>query len=154
MVKISESLSAIGISFPSPPGAKANYVPWLISGKHLYISGQVSRDEAGRYTGKVGRELDIETGTLAARFCGLSLISQIAAALDDDLDRLERIVKVNAFVQVAEGFTSIPQIVNGCSDLMVEAFGSRGRHTRSSVGVFQLPSNCAVEIDAVVEIRP
>ena len=100
----------------------------------------------------VGESVDLETAQRAARICGLNLIAQMKAAADGDLDRVARVVKLGGFVQAASDFFDIPKVVNGCSDLMVEAFGEAGRHARSAVGVYRLPLNYAVEVDAVVEI--
>jgi enamine deaminase RidA (YjgF/YER057c/UK114 family) len=123
-------------------------------GDLLHISGQVSTDAGGGIKGVVGEEVDAETARRAARLCGINLIAQMKAACDGDLDRVARVVKLNGFVQAGPGFFEIPQVVNGASDLMVEAFGDAGRHARSAVGVFRLPMNFAVEVDAVVALRP
>ena len=101
----------------------------------------------------MGEEVSAEDAKLAARICGLNLISQFRAALDGDLSRVVRIVKLNGFVQAGPVFFDIPQVVNGCSDLMVEVFGDAGRHARSAVGVYRLPLNFSVEVDAVAEVR-
>jgi enamine deaminase RidA (YjgF/YER057c/UK114 family) len=100
----------------------------------------------------VGEDVDAETAKAAARLCGINLIAQMKAACDGDLERVVRVVKLAGFVQAGPGFFDIPQVVNGCSDLMVEAFGDAGRHARSAVGVYRLPLNFAVEIDAVVQV--
>ena len=131
----------------------ANYVPFVREGDALYISGQVSTDAAGGVRGVVGDDVSAEDAKRAARICGLNLIAQMKAALDGDLSLVVRVVKLNGFVQAGPGFFDIPQVVNGCSDLMVEVFGDAGRHARSAVGVYRLPLNFAVEVDAVVEVR-
>jgi enamine deaminase RidA (YjgF/YER057c/UK114 family) len=113
----------------------------------------VSLDASGGVKGVVGEDLDLETAQKAARLCGLSLLAQMRAACDGDLDRVARVVKLNGFVQVGPGFFEIPKVINGCSDLMVEAFGDAGRHARSAVGVYRLPLNFAVEVDALVAVR-
>jgi enamine deaminase RidA (YjgF/YER057c/UK114 family) len=100
----------------------------------------------------VGEDVDLHRATLAARLCGLNLIAQMSAALDGDLSRLRRVVKLGGFVQAGPGFFDIPRVVNGASDLMVEIFGDAGRHARSAVGVYRLPMNFAVEVDAIVEV--
>lgn len=130
----------------------ANYVPTVRLGDLLYISGQVSVDASGGIRGVVGDDLDLEAARKAARLCGLNLIAQMKAALDGDLSRVRRIVRLGGFVQAGPGFFEIPQALNGCSDLMVEVFGEAGRHARSAVGVYRLPLNFAVEVDAVVEV--
>lgn len=152
MSKVETRLSELGITLPAAAAPVANYVPFVRSGNLIHISGQVSRDASGGITGIVGTEVDAEMAKQAARLCGLSLIAQMKAACDGDLDRVVRIVKLGGFVQAGPDFVEIPQVVNGCSDLMVEVFGDAGRHARSAVGVYRLPMNFAVEVDAVVEI--
>jgi len=148
-----DRLTALGLTLPEPTRPVANYVPFVRSGNALYISGQVSTDVAGGVRGVVGEDVSAEDAKRAARICGLNLIAQMKAALDGDLTRVTRIVKLGGFVQAGPGFFEIPQVVNGCSDLMVEVFGDIGRHARSAVGVYRLPMNFAVEVDAVVEVR-
>jgi enamine deaminase RidA (YjgF/YER057c/UK114 family) len=131
----------------------ANYVPFVRAGDLVHISGQVSLDADGGVRGVVGEAVDLETAKRGARLCGLSLIAQMKAACDGDLDRVVRVVKLGGFVQAGPGFFEIPQVVNGASDLMVEAFGEAGRHARSAVGVYRLPMNFSVEVDAVVQVR-
>jgi enamine deaminase RidA (YjgF/YER057c/UK114 family) len=151
MSKVEERLTAFGIVLPAPAAPVANYVPSVRTGPLLHISGQVSTDASGGCKGIVGVDLDLDGAKAAARLCGLNLISQIKAAIGD-LDGVLRIVKLGGFVQAGPAFYDIPQVLNGCSDLMVEVFGDRGRHARSAVGVYRLPLNYAVEVDAVVEI--
>jgi enamine deaminase RidA (YjgF/YER057c/UK114 family) len=148
-----ERLAALGLTLPEPTRPVANYVPWVLTGDCLYISGQVSIDADGGIRGVVGVDIDLETAKRAAKTCGINLIAQTRAALDGDLGRVRRIVKLNGFVQAGPSFFEIPQVLNGCSDLMVEVFGEAGRHARSAVGVYRLPLNFAVEVDAVVEVR-
>jgi len=148
-----DRLTALGLTLPEPTRPVANYVPFVRSGNALYISGQVSTDVAGGVRGVVGEDVSAEDAKRAARICGLNLIAQMKAALDGDLTRVTRIVKLGGFVQAGPEFFEIPQVVNGCSDLMVEVFGDIGRHARSAVGVYRLPMNFAVEVDAVVEVR-
>jgi enamine deaminase RidA (YjgF/YER057c/UK114 family) len=152
MSQIEDRLAAAGIVLPQPNAPVANYVPFVTRGELVHISGQVSLDASGGIRGVVGEEVDLETARTAARLCGLNLLAQMRAACDGDLDRVARVVKLNGFVQAGPGFFEIPKVVNGCSDLMVEAFGEAGRHARSAVGVYRLPLNFAVEVDAVVEI--
>jgi len=152
MSAIEDRLAALGIALPTPVAPVANYVPFVRVGDLVHISGQVSVDASGGIKGLVGQEVDLETGQAAARLCGINLIAQMKAAADGDLSRVRRVVKLGGFVQVAPGFTQIPQVVNGCSDLMTAAFGEAGRHARSAVGVFRLPLDFAVEVDAVVQI--
>jgi enamine deaminase RidA (YjgF/YER057c/UK114 family) len=146
-------LAALGLILPEPRAPVANYVPFVRTGGSLYISGQVSTDASGGVRGVVGEDVSAEDAKRAARICGLNLIAQLKAALDGDLGRVVRIVKLGGFVQAGPAFFDIPQVLNGCSDLMVEVFGDAGRHARSAVGVYRLPLNFAVEVDAVAEVR-
>ena len=152
MSKVEERLAAAGITIPNPIAPIANYVPFVRSGSQVYIAGQVSLDGQGGVTGTVGVDVDMETAVRAARLCGVNLIAQMKAACDGDLDRVARVVKLGGFVQAGPDFYDIPSVLNGCSDLMVEAFGDAGRHARAAVGVYKLPRNFAVEVDAVVEV--
>jgi enamine deaminase RidA (YjgF/YER057c/UK114 family) len=151
MSTVEDRLAALGISLPQPVAPIANYVPTVLAGNLLHISGQVSLDETGGVTGTVGVDVDLAKAQAAARLCGINLIAQMKAALGD-LSRVKRIVKLGGFVQAGPDFFDIPQVLNGCSDLMVEAFGEAGRHARAAVGVYRLPRNFAVEVDAVVEV--
>ncbi|MES2034124.1 MAG: RidA family protein [Pseudomonadota bacterium] len=152
MSKVEQALTAAGITLPAPVAPIANYVPFVRVGDLVHISGQVSLEAGGGVTGIVGEDVDLETALRAARLCGINLIAQMRAACDGDLDRVKRVVKLGGFVQAGPDFFDIPAVVNGCSDLMVEAFGDAGRHARSAVGVYRLPRNFAVEVDAIVEI--
>ena len=151
MPDVENRLAALGISLPQPVAPIANYVPAVQCGNLLYISGQVSLDETGGITGIVGVDVDLAKAQAAAKLCGINLIAQMKLALGD-LNRVKRIVKLGGFVQAGPDFYDIPQVLNGCSDLMVEAFGEAGRHARAAVGVYRLPRNFAVEVDAVVEV--
>ncbi|MCR5875434.1 RidA family protein [Phenylobacterium sp. J426] len=153
MSKVEDRLAELGLTLPQPNAPVANYVPFVRAGDLLHISGQVSVDHSGGVKGTVGLEVDAETAKRAARLCGINLIAQMKAACDGDLDRVVRVVKLGGFVQAGPDFFDIPQVVNGCSDLMVEVFGDAGRHARSAVGVYRLPLNFAVEVDAVVQVR-
>ena len=152
MTTVEQRLAAIGVTLPQPVAPVANYVPFVRSGNLVHISGQVSIDMDGGIKGVVGQDVDLDKAVAAARLCGVNLIAQIKAACDGNLARVVRVVKLGGFVQAGPDFFDIPKVVNGCSDLMVEAFGEAGRHARSAVGVYRLPLNFAVEIDAVVEI--
>ena len=153
MSKVQERLTAAGIILPEPVAPVANYVPFVRAGALVHISGQVSLDASGGIKGVVGEDVDLDTARRAAELCGINLLAQMRAACDGDLDRLVRVVKLGGFVQAGPGFFDIPKVVNGASDLMVLAFGDSGRHARSAVGVYRLPMNFAVEVDAVVEVR-
>ena len=148
-----QRLAELGIVLPAPTAPVANYVPFVRAGSLIHISGQVSVDAAGGVRGVVGEDLDLAAATAAARLCGINLIAQMKAACDGDLDRVVRVVKLGGFVQAGPEFFEIPKVVNGCSDVMVLAFGDSGRHARSAVGVYRLPMNFAVEVDAVVQVR-
>ncbi|MEP6967691.1 MAG: RidA family protein [Pseudomonadota bacterium] len=144
-------LAALNLVLPAPTAPVANYVPFVRCGATVYISGQVSLDAGGGVRGVVGTDLDLAAGQAAARLCAINLIAQMKAACDGDLGRVRRIVKLGGFVQAGPDFFDIPKVINGCSDLMVEVFGEAGRHSRSAVGVYRLPLNFAVEVDAVLE---
>ncbi len=152
MSHVEDRLAALGIVLPQPAAPVANYVAFVRAGPLVHVSGQISRDESGGVTGTVGEDVDLETAKRAARICGINIIAQLKAACDGDLSRVKRIVKLGGFVQAGPSFFDIPQVINGASDLMVEAFGDAGRHARSAVGVYRLPLNFAVEVDAVAEI--
>jgi len=152
MTIVEDRLAALGIALPQPVAPVANYVPFVRSGSLVHISGQISIDAQGGIKGVVGQDVDLERGIAAARLCGINLIAQMKAACDGDLGRVKRVVKLNGFVQAGPDFFDIPKVINGASDLMVAAFGEAGRHARSAVGVYRLPLNFAVEVDAVVEI--
>lgn len=153
MSEIEQRLAQLGVTLPQPVAPVANYAPFVRVGGLVHISGQVSVDADGGVRGVVGVDLDLEAAQRAARLCGINLLAQMRAACDGDLDRVVRVVKLGGFVQAGPEFFDIPKVVNGCSDLMVEVLGDAGRHARSAVGVYRLPLNFAVEVDAVVEVR-
>lgn len=144
-------LADLGITLPQPMAAVANYVPFVISGAQLFVSGQVSAGPEGLVKGRLGENMTLEEGQAAARLCAINLITQCKAAVDD-LARIKRVVKLGGFVNAHPSFESIPQVINGCSDLMVEVFGDSGRHARSAVSSPVLPLGVAVEVDGVFEI--
>lgn len=146
-------LSALGIVLPEAPVPLANYVPALISGDLLFVSGQISRRADGSvYAGKLGSELSVVEGQEAARACALAILAQAKQALGT-LDRIQQAVRLTGFVASAPDFHDQPQVINGASDLMGAVLGSKGRHTRAAVGVAALPAGAAVEIDAILRIR-
>jgi enamine deaminase RidA (YjgF/YER057c/UK114 family) len=149
---IEARLAELGITLPEPAAPVASYVPTVEVDGFLYISGQVSFVDGQLMTGKVGETRSEEEGAAAARGCGLMLIAQMKKALGS-LDRVERIVKLGAFVASTPDFSGQPKIANGASDLMEAVFGDAGKHARSAVGVPVLPLDATVEIDAVVKIR-
>ena len=144
-------LVALNVVVPAPVAPVANYLPFVRCGALVHISGQVSLDANGGIRGVVGVDLDLAAGQAAARLCAINLIAQMKAACGGDLGRVRRVVKLGGFVQAGPDFFDIPKVINGCSDLMVEVFGELGRHARSAVGVYRLPLNFAVEVDAVFE---
>ena len=144
-------LADLGISLPKPMAAVANYVPFVISGSQLFVSGQVSAGAEGLVKGRLGENMTLEDGQAAARLCAINLITQCNAALGD-LSRIKRVVKLGGFVNAHPDFEEIPQVINGCSDLMVDVFGDAGRHARSAVASPVLPLGVAVEVDGVFEI--
>jgi enamine deaminase RidA (YjgF/YER057c/UK114 family) len=149
---IEARLAAQGVTLPSPPAAAANYVPWVITGKLLFISGQLPSGPKGlEYRGKVGRDLKMGDAKTAARLCALNILAQAKAALGD-LGRLKRCVRLNGFVNAVEDFEEHPAVINGASDFIAEAMGDAGPHTRIAVGAGSLPFGAPVEIDAVFEI--
>ncbi len=151
--KVEARLQSLGIVLPAAPNPVANYVASYLAGNLLFISGQISRAADGSVaTGRLGAGLTVEQGRAAARLSALNVLAQIKAAVGD-LDRVAHIVKLTGFVNATPEFVDHPQVVNGASDLMVEALGDRGRHTRAAVGVSSLPMGCAVEVDAIVLIE-
>ena len=144
-------LAELGITLPEPMAAVANYVPFVITGSQLFVSGQVSVGPDGLVTGRLGEDMSLEEGQAAARLCGLNLIAQCKAAVSD-LSRIKRVVKLGGFVNAHPNFVQIPQVINGCSDVMVDVFGDAGRHARSAVSSPVLPLGVAVEVDGVFEI--
>lgn len=153
MSAIDTRLADLGIDLPEPVAPVANYVPFVRTGNQVFISGQVSIGAEGLVKGTLGGDMDIAAGQAAARLCAINLISQLKAACDGDLSRVKRVVKLGGFVAATADFTDIPQVINGCSDLMVEVFGDAGRHARSAVSCPVLPLGAAVEVDGVFEIE-
>jgi enamine deaminase RidA (YjgF/YER057c/UK114 family) len=149
-----DRLAAIGHTLPAPTSPVANYVPFVRSGNLVHISGQLSNDGAGRIKGTLGVNVSLNEGVEAARLAGLNLLSQMKVAAAGDLDNVVRVVKLNAFVQAGPDFYDIPAVVNGCSDLMVAVLGDAGKHARSAVGMYKIPLGFAVEIDALIEVKP
>lgn len=150
-----KNLAGLGLTLPPAAAPVANYVPYVISGNQIFVSGQVSVDADGQFIkGRLGDDLSVEQGQNAARLCGLNLIAQIKAACGGDLSKVKRIVKLGGFVSAAPTASQaqIPQIINGCSDLFVAVFGDAGKHARFAVGSPSLPLDVAVEIDCIVEI--
>jgi enamine deaminase RidA (YjgF/YER057c/UK114 family) len=151
MSKIEKRLAELGITLPTPTPPIATFVGYLRVGDLLYISGQVSTDSAGGVKGVVGVDVNLETAQRAARICGINILAQAKTA-SGDLDRVTRVVRLGGFIQAGPDFYDIPKVINGCSDLMVEVFGKAGEHVRAAVGVYRLPLNFAVEVDAIFEL--
>ena len=149
-MQIEKRLEELGITLPNPVSPDANYVRYVQSGNHLYISG--TGPSSDQPSGKLGQELDIDVGYQVARNVGLQIIATMKDALGD-LDRVRRVVKLLGMVNSAPGFGDQPKVINGCSDLMVEVFGDKGRHARSAVGFVALPSQIPVEIEVIVEVE-
>lgn len=152
-MSIDARIAELGITLPQAAAPVASYVAAVEIGGFLHISGQLPFADGQLMTGRLGEDRDADYGAQAARQCGLMLIAQMKAALGS-LDRVERIVKLGAFVSSTADFTAQPQVANGASNLMVEVFGEAGKHARSAVGVPVLPLGAAVEIDAIVAVRP
>ncbi|AMK16469.1 MULTISPECIES: RidA family protein [Sphingobium] len=152
-MSIEARIAELGITLPQAAAPVAAYVATIEVNGLLHISGQISLSDGQLMTGRLGEDRDLDFGVEAARACGLNLVAQMKAALGS-LDRVERIVKLGAFICSAPDFTDQPKVANGASELMVEIFGEAGKHTRSAVGVSVLPLGAAVEIDAVVLVRP
>ncbi|WP_084419817.1 RidA family protein [Henriciella litoralis] len=153
MGSIDERIEELGITLPAPSAAVANYVPYVMAGRLLFVSGQISARDGNLIKGRIGETISMDDAVEAARHCGISLLSQCMAALGS-LDRIHKVVKLGGFVNAAPDFEAIPHVINGCSDLMVDVFGDRGRHARSAVASPTLPLGVAVEIDGVFEITP
>jgi enamine deaminase RidA (YjgF/YER057c/UK114 family) len=153
---IAAKLQSLGITLPTPVAPMANYVPFVISGNLLTISGQIcvgmNGKVAGEHTGKLGGSVSADHGKAAARLCAINVLAQAQAALGD-LDRIVRCIRLGGFINAQPDYAAVPAIMNGASDLMVEVLGDAGRHARSTIGVAVLPLDCAVEVEAMFEIR-
>lgn len=146
-------LAELGLTLPDAPAPAANYVPFVISGSMLYVSGQISQADGALIKGRLGADMDVEAGAAAARRCALALMAQARTACGGDLDRIARVVKLVGFVNSTPDFTDQPKVINGASDLMVAVFGEAGRHARSAISAASLPLGVAVEIEAIFELR-
>ncbi len=150
---ISERLKSLGLTLPQAPAPVANYVPYLIAGDLLYVSGQISKAPDGSvHKGRLGADLSIADGQKAARYCALNILAQANAALGS-LDRIAQVVRITGYVASTHEAGDQPAVINGASDLLVEVLGEAGRHTRAAVGVAALPAGCAVEIDAIIRFK-
>ncbi|MFN6979351.1 MAG: RidA family protein [Gemmobacter sp.] len=151
---IAARLADLGLTLPAAPAPAANYVPFVVSGTTLWVSGQIAQDDSGLIRGRLGADMDVAAGAAAARRCALALLAQARAACGGDLDRVVRVLKLTGFVNSTPDFTDQPEVVNGASDLLVAVLGDAGRHARSAVSAASLPRGVAVEIEAVFEIAP
>ena len=150
-MSIEERLRELSLTLPGSPAPAGNYLPGTITGNLLFTSGQIpTKDGSIVYTGIVGADLSLEDGQEAARLCCLNGLA-VAKSLLQDLERIKRVVKVNGYVRSAPGFTDQPKVINGASDLLVEALGEPGRHARAALGVSELPLGVGVEIDFLFE---
>lgn len=153
MAAIEQKIASLGIQLPTPAVPLANYVPTVLCGKLLIVSGQLCFGPDGKLTatGQLGAGVTVEAGQVAARACAINLLAQAKAAIGD-LDRITRVVRLGGFITSAAGFTEGAKVMNGASDLMVDVFGDKGRHARSTIGVSALPMNAAVEVEAFFEV--
>ena len=145
-------LKEFGITLPDAPAPAANYVPFVQVGDIVYVSGQISADANGFIKGKLGDDMTTEEGAAAARACAINLLAQVKAACGGDLDRLVRVVKLTGFVNSTADYTDQPKVVNGASDLLAEALGDAGKHSRSAVSAASLPLGVAVEIEGIFQV--
>ena len=151
---IDARLTELGITLPPANKPAGNYVPWTLSGKLVFVSGQIPMtDGKPSHIGKLGENCTLEQGANAAKVCALAVLAQLKDAVGGDLDRVVRCVRLGGFVNSSPGFTDQPKVVNGASDLVVAVFGDAGRHARAAVGVAQLPAGVAVEVEGIFEIR-
>jgi enamine deaminase RidA (YjgF/YER057c/UK114 family) len=150
---VEKKLSELGVVLVEPAAPVANYVPFVRAGNLLVVSGQICLDGGGKLvaTGQLGGTVSIEDGQKAARACAINLLAQVKAALGD-LDKVVRVVRLGGFVNSAPGFLEGPKVMNGASDLMVAAFGDKGKHARTTVGVSALPRDAAMEVEGLFEV--
>lgn len=146
-------LKELGLTLPQLAAPVANYVPFTVSGKTLYISGQLPMKDGQLTKGLLGAGMTVDQGKDAARLCAINIIAQASAALGGDLDRIARCLRLGGFVASTADFFDHPKVINGASDLIVDVFGDAGKHARAAVGVSALPLGAAVEVDAIFEIR-
>ncbi len=150
---VEQKLAELGITLHEPVSPVANYVGFVRTGNLLFVSGQICLGADGKLIakGKLGDNVSLEDGVAAAKGCAVNILAQVKAALGD-LDKVARVVRLGGFVNATPDFIDSPKVINGASDLMVAAFGDKGRHSRAAVGVASLPADCAVEVDAVFEV--
>ena len=152
--QIEARLKELGIELPEAASPAANYIPFVVTGKLVFISGQITLLNGKIiHQGRIGDDLTVDDGYQAARLCGLNLLAQLKVAAGGDLDNVSRVVKLGGFVNSVPTFTDQPEVINGASDLMVEVFGDSGKHARFAVSTGALPRNVSVEIDGVFELN-
>ena len=150
---IDARLAKLSIELPQAAAPIANYVPYVISGNLVFVSGQVTLWNGElQYVGKLGQEFGVDEGYQAARLCGLNLIAQARNATDGELDSIKQVVRLGGFVNSTSDFKDQPKVINGASDLMAEVFGNAGQHARAAVSAASLPFGVAVEVEATFEI--
>lgn len=152
MSSIESRLRDLGVTLPDAPAPAANYVPFVVVGNLVHVSGQISQNANGLIKGRLGETMDVADGAEAAKTCAISLLAQVKKACGGDLDRVVRVVKLVGFVNSTADFTDQPKVINGASDFMVAALGDAGRHARSAVSAVSLPLGVAVEIEGIFEI--
>jgi enamine deaminase RidA (YjgF/YER057c/UK114 family) len=152
MTEIESRLAELGVTLPDPPAPAANYVPFVVTGNLVHVSGQISQNAGGLIKGRLGADMDAGQGADAARACAISLLAQVRKACGGDLGRVRRVVKLVGFVASTPEFTDQPKVINGASDFMVAVLGEAGRHARSAVSATSLPLGVAVEIEGIFEI--
>jgi|TARA_B110000908_G_C10259419_1_gene458051 enamine deaminase RidA (YjgF/YER057c/UK114 family) len=152
-MNIEDRINSLGIKLPEASAPAGNYVPYVLAGNMVYISGQISNGPDGLILGKLGANMDVEAGAAAAKTCALHLIAQLKAACGGDLNRVVQVVKLGGFVNSTDDFTDQPKVINGASDFMVEVFGDAGRHARAAVSAASLPLGVAVEIEGTFQIK-
>lgn len=151
-MSISSRLADVGVVLADAPAPAANYVPFVKVGNIVHVSGQISSNSDGMIIGKLGDTVTVEAGAAAAKCCAISLLAQVKAACDGDIERLVRVVKLTGFVNSTADFSDQPKVINGASDFLVEVLGDAGRHSRSAVSAASLPFGVAVEIEGIFEI--
>ena len=147
-------LAQLGITLPTPASPLANYIPFTRVGALLFVSGQICLDADGKLVakGKLGSGVSVDDGQKAARACAINMLAQVKAAIGS-LDKVKQVIRLGGFINADPAFLDGPKVMNGASDLMVEVFGSKGRHARTTVGVAVLPADAAVEVEALLEVE-
>jgi enamine deaminase RidA (YjgF/YER057c/UK114 family) len=154
MSSIESRLAELGVTLPDAPAPAANYVPFVVTGNIVHVSGQISQDAGGLIKGRLGADMEVAAGAAAAQRCAISLLAQLRNAVGGDWSRVVRAVKLTGFVNSTPDFIDQPKVINGASDFIVAVMGDAGRHARSAVSAASLPLGVAVEIEGIFEIRP